>query len=94
MEPQYPPQNPYNNSYPPVQQQPLVNPIQQQPVQPQQYPAYDINRDMQERQARIAAYQAVVQNLYAQINNLQAQVFDNVQKIHAQVAEISKTIYS
>ena len=93
-------QYPVNNNYavPPV----ISNyPLQQtvQPQAPQQYPpqinypAFDANREAAERQQRIASYQQLVQNLYSQINSLQTQLFDGVQKIHQQIGEISKSLY-
>jgi hypothetical protein len=85
-----------NNPYIP-QAYPPQPPQQQQQMQPQQqfsYPAFQANsREAEERQQRVANYQLLVQNLYAQINNLQTQLFDGVQKIHQQVGEISKNLY-
>ena len=79
--------NPPVNNYPPQQPQ-----VQQYPPQIN-YPAFDANREAAERQQRIASYQQLVQNLYSQINSLQTQLFDGVQKIHQQIGEISKSLY-
>lgn len=93
--------NPVMEAYPPNNyQQPVQQQQQQQQAQqfapqppPVTYPVFDASREASERQQRIANYQMLVQNLYAQVNTLQSQLFDSVQKIHQQISEISKTLY-
>jgi hypothetical protein len=72
----------FNNYYPPQQQPPFTS-----------YPVFDAAREASERQQRIANHQMLVQNLYSQLNALQANLFENVQKIHQQISEISKSLY-
>lgn len=87
--------NPVMETYPPnnyQQPQQQAQQFAQQPP-PVSYPVFDASREASERQQRIANYQMLVQNLYAQVNTLQSQLFDSVQKIHQQISEISKTLY-